>query len=470
MNYDNASSSGWARVSPLALAFLVLPLFACMEPASLNCKTGLVCPAGYQCAEKGNVCIKNSCGDGVVQSLEACDDGDIEDGDGCSANCLSTETCGNGVVDAKVYEVCDTADPETQDGCASNCRSKQGCQNGVIDPGEECDDKNPSSEDDCLSMCRLARCGDGFVDRQGPEIEACDPGDGSRDCNHNCTESSCGDGVVNPFAGEHCDPGEAGQTDSCNANCTVARCGDGIINAQAGEDCDERGERTATCELSCKKAWCGDGIVNPEAGEECDDGRDGNGNNCLDNCKLARCGDGHLDKQEPFVEACDDGNALACGTCNAACTVAQPLAPATGVIVATGGVNIKHGETFSISDGPDAKNRLKFTFDRDNQYFGLLAIHVTDDDDAADVARMIENAIHNNGLDFDHKRQGAVIKLENSSFKKGLGNQLITENVSFEGFWVMGMENGAGHDCPIGTGCTSGNDCASGTCSKGRCQ
>ena len=37
------------------------------------------------------------CGDGVIdRAHETCDDGNTDDGDGCSASC-SLETCGNGV-------------------------------------------------------------------------------------------------------------------------------------------------------------------------------------------------------------------------------------------------------------------------------------------------------------------------------------------------------------------------------------
>ena len=37
------------------------------------------------------------CGNGVVETGEACDDGNLVDGDGCSAHC-GPDTCGDGVV------------------------------------------------------------------------------------------------------------------------------------------------------------------------------------------------------------------------------------------------------------------------------------------------------------------------------------------------------------------------------------
>jgi cysteine-rich repeat protein len=54
----------------------------------------------------------NSCGDGVRQAWEACDDKNKVNGDGCSADCMSTEVCGNGIADLKnvstqLPEACD---------------------------------------------------------------------------------------------------------------------------------------------------------------------------------------------------------------------------------------------------------------------------------------------------------------------------------------------------------------------------
>jgi cysteine-rich repeat protein len=53
--------------------------------------------------------LPRTCGDGVIQIGEACDDGNVVDGDGCSADCMSTEVCGNGIVDtnANPPEQCD---------------------------------------------------------------------------------------------------------------------------------------------------------------------------------------------------------------------------------------------------------------------------------------------------------------------------------------------------------------------------
>src|SRR6185503_12968993 len=54
--------------------------------------------------------------------FEICDDGNNIDGDGCSGNCLSTEACGNLLVDAAKGEVCDDGNQVDHDGCSSACQ------------------------------------------------------------------------------------------------------------------------------------------------------------------------------------------------------------------------------------------------------------------------------------------------------------------------------------------------------------
>ncbi len=76
--------------------------------------TGGVCLAG--------VCMPIVCGDGVVVPPEVCDDGNQLSGDGCSADCRSTEVCGNGIVDGAVGEQCDNLPAGlSHDGCTSAC-------------------------------------------------------------------------------------------------------------------------------------------------------------------------------------------------------------------------------------------------------------------------------------------------------------------------------------------------------------
>lgn len=88
-----------------------------------------------------------SCGDGVVDEGEECDDGNNAPGDTCSPECTKTL-----------------------------------CGNGAVDDGEECDDGNTDPTDDCTTECKVAACGDGFLHAS---VEECDAaGDG---CDATCT-------------------------------------------------------------------------------------------------------------------------------------------------------------------------------------------------------------------------------------------------------------------------------------------
>ena len=94
------------------------------------CSTGeaarasaLTCPPGMALAAKQPICIHGHCANGILDENEACDDGNLIAGDGCSPDCRSIETCGNGVVDHAVGEVCDDGNTESGDECCGDCRA-----------------------------------------------------------------------------------------------------------------------------------------------------------------------------------------------------------------------------------------------------------------------------------------------------------------------------------------------------------
>ena len=195
------------------------------------------------------------CGDGKLDTGEACDDGNNIDGDGCEADC-----------------------------------SYPGCGDGKLDPGEGCDDGNDSNEDACLNTCVSPTCGDGFV---YAGVEQCDdgnlnPGDG---CSANCkTEipAVCGDGNIDP--GEECDDGNNVNTDNCTNICHIQKCGDGIVGD--GEKCDDGNMiDTDMCTNSCTAGPCGDKLWDINA-EECDLSADPFAKYpelCTETCKLKTC-------------------------------------------------------------------------------------------------------------------------------------------------------------------------------------
>ena len=148
------------------------------------------CPSGPE-----GTCRNATCGDGFVwQGHEACDDGNQDDTDDCRNDC-SLMTCGNGIIDQN--EECDEGDDNSDtkpNACRTNCL-RAFCGDGVVDDtqGERCDDGNDDVTDDCPSgpdgTCRNATCGDGFV-WQGHE--ACD--DGNDDTLDGCDQ--CAPGAI----------------------------------------------------------------------------------------------------------------------------------------------------------------------------------------------------------------------------------------------------------------------------------
>jgi fibro-slime domain-containing protein len=204
----------------------------------------------------------------VLDSDEACDDGNTADGDGCSADCHVADrgwVCGEAGIP---------------------CVHAQVCGNGIVEIGEMCDDHNARSGDGCDASCQLE-----------PGWDCSIPG-------IRCSATRCGDGVIAGF--EECDDGDAG--DGCSASCTL----------EAGHACDTPGQ-------PCRTTTCGDGVT--EGTEQCDDGNHDLGDGCDPLCHReprcsngvceAVCGDGVLQAGED----CDDGNLHNADGCSGTCTV-----------------------------------------------------------------------------------------------------------------------------------------------------
>lgn len=300
-----------------------------------------------------------SCGDGVIDDGEQCDDADKQDGDGCSSECaietgyecngstsVCTPTCGNGSL--QVGEECDDGGVDDGDGCSSGCAVESGfscfqepsscaptCGNLVLDAGEECDDGGITAGDGCSGGCRVEpgfscndelpsvcapTCGNGILDG----AEECDDtgiagGDGcSASCviepGYACFETpsvcaeTCGNGVLD--LGEACDDAGIGANDGCSASCRV----------EPGYACLDT---PSTCQLICSNGVLDDG-------EECDDLNVTPGDGCTERCIIETgfecfaepllcqliCSNGRFDPDEE----CDDGDGEDGDGCSAACT------------------------------------------------------------------------------------------------------------------------------------------------------
>ena len=244
-----------------------------------------------------------TCGDDVVESWEQCDDGNVQGGDGCSAQCQFEELCGNGVLDAG--EDCDDGCLLNGDGCDAFCNTEITCGNGV------CDVDLGETQANCPDDCVIGTCGNGVTEGE----EACDDGPlGSECCTTECTvvpdcEIVCGNNIIEPEWGEECDPPgtedcdtvcDPPGSDNCDTDCwacdewckkeltIIDDCGDGIVTS--GEDCEPPSQ--GDCNERCKWNWvpcspspcCGDG--NQDPGEACDDGNDADGDGCSSTCTL----------------------------------------------------------------------------------------------------------------------------------------------------------------------------------------
>jgi cysteine-rich repeat protein len=151
-----------------------------------GCSDNCQIEGGYGCAGAPSTCDP-ICGDGLVRGDEGCDDADPDDGDGCSSSCdvepgyacltapafLECEepsrcapTCGNGMVNE--LEGCDDGNPDDGDGCSSSCEIEPGftclgqpsfciftCGSGTIEGTEGCDDGNTDEGDGCSGVCEV---------------------------------------------------------------------------------------------------------------------------------------------------------------------------------------------------------------------------------------------------------------------------------------------------------------------------
>ena len=129
-----------------------------------DCVMGEVC----RTSSAPNACVPPSCGNGVIEANESCDDGNTSAGDGCDSSCakelgqscMNSTECGSGNCDGTVNQcVCDE-DIDCQMGQSCNLGANPhacvpfGCGNAVIETGEGCDDGNTSPGDGCDSSCR----------------------------------------------------------------------------------------------------------------------------------------------------------------------------------------------------------------------------------------------------------------------------------------------------------------------------
>ncbi len=218
----------------------------------------------------GGGVFPSNCGDGEREAVEACDDGNIDDGDGCASNCMMIEpgfrcptvgalcvplVCGDSRVDPP--EQCDDGNATGADGCSATCEREAGwscplpgvacaateCGDGIVAGFEQCDDAGAASPG-CSADCQLE---DGFK---------CDtPG-------QQCQPTQCGDDILEGT--EQCDDGNVTPFDGCDVSC----------------------KNEPNCSGGVCQAVCGDAVILPGTGEACDDGNTNDGDGCSSTCQI----------------------------------------------------------------------------------------------------------------------------------------------------------------------------------------
>jgi len=150
--------------------------------------------APYLCID--GECVPATCGDGFVTGTEECDDGNMEDGDGCQSSCFpgciageadgcpSTE-CSVGSCDLGRCLSEPVADGTTcTDGvCRGGVCTDPLCGNGSVDGEEACDDGNRIDGDGCDNDCSPScegddDCRDGILCNGAESCEATSDGGG----------------------------------------------------------------------------------------------------------------------------------------------------------------------------------------------------------------------------------------------------------------------------------------------------
>lgn len=189
------------------------------------------------------VSVLPQCGDGVVESTEACDDDDLDPGDGCSATC----TIEPGYTCTGSPSVCTDVDECAMgtDTCSDNasCQNTAGSFTCACNSGYEGDGMTCTDVDECAT--ETDTCDDNATCTNTPGTFTCACNDGYSGDGMTCVaDSACGDGTI--ATGEQCDDGDTDDGDGCDAACEIEpnytcsgepstcipdRDGDGIANA-----------------------------------------------------------------------------------------------------------------------------------------------------------------------------------------------------------------------------------------------
>ncbi len=270
-----------------------------------------------------SACVPYSCGNGVLEGTEVCDDGE-ENGTyghcGQSCNFVGSFSCGDGFIAGG--EECDCYStvnwlptlPATSWAAINSCDAANGQYDTTYD-------------DTCAFDCTFPgpSCGDGELN--GPEV--CDGGyeswsgslcSAGTNIDEACTvNDDCGTGGICGNAQGYnacniarvCESSDGGIKDGypCGSDCAAANgtCSSAEYQLLRTRTCDDNPGATCTWNpwTACLGGdqVCGNGIL--EGDEECDDGNDDSADDCTSECTVSVCGDDYVYAGH---ETCDNGN------------------------------------------------------------------------------------------------------------------------------------------------------------------
>ena len=269
-----------------------------------------------------------------------------------------------------------------------------------------------------LAWALVTACGDSGGGGTGPTATGVGP-------------ASASDGSMGtPITGTGSDTGGSSEDTGSTETPTTAPapvCGDGVVDE--GEGCDEGAANAddAACTLACAPAACGDGLT--QAGVEgCDDGNLDAGDGCSATCTLESCGDGVVSGDE----ACDDGNQADDDDCLNLCVAAS----CGDAVVWTGKEECDDGN-------PDDTDACLATCAAASCGDGAVWAGMEDCDDG-------------NADEADSCTSGCKLPSCSDNAKNGDESD-------------VDCGGGVCPKCGLDKACVQDLDCASGTCSDGKC-
>jgi cysteine-rich repeat protein len=205
----------------------------------------------------------STCGNGILEGTEECDDGNAVENDGCTLceyDCTDNSDCTGQSDDCiegaticnPATHACTGSGEKKPDGtkCGDSdvCRDgvcvSPGCGNGATDKGEECDDGNTDNKDGCTNKCRYTCVP---TDKTRNCAQDCNPTAACSAKTHTCSAGSvAADGVSCQDGKGVCQDGSCVLSSSNDAGPSCPNC------VQRGQLCD----RLSTIQCNGERKCC----------------------------------------------------------------------------------------------------------------------------------------------------------------------------------------------------------------------